>query len=46
METTLKLAIETYAELTNRTFDEVVTEFLNKNEIVVENIIKLMFMAA
>jgi hypothetical protein len=43
METTMKLAIETYANLTNRTFDSVVSQCAIGNEVVIENIQKLMF---
>jgi hypothetical protein len=45
-ETTLNLAIETYAKLTNRSIQEVATEIKNGNKTLVENIIKLMFLAA
>jgi len=43
MTTTMKLAIETYANLTNRTFEAVVNECNNGNEVVTENVMKLMF---
>ena len=43
MTTTMKLSIETYSNLTGRTFNEVVTECTNGNEIVIGNIQKLMF---
>ena len=46
MKTTMKLAIETYAKLTNRTFDQVVTQCSIGNEVVIENIHKLMFSAS
>ena len=39
----MKLAIETYSNLTGKTFDSIVTECLNGNKTVVENITKLMF---
>ena len=39
----MKLAIETYANLTNRTFEAVVSQCENGNEIVIDNIQKLMF---
>ncbi len=42
METTMRLAIETYANLTNRTFNEVVTEMQN-NKVIQESVMKLMF---
>ena len=44
MKTRMKLAIETYAELTNRTFYEVAEE-MQTNKLIQENIIKLMFSA-
>ena len=34
MTTTMKLAIETYATLTNRTFEAVVNECLNGNAVI------------
>jgi len=43
METTMKLAIETYANLMNYSFEYVVNECLNGNEIITENVTKLMF---
>ena len=43
METTIKLAIETYSNLTGRTFNEIVEECVNGNEVIMENIKKLMF---
>ena len=43
MTTTMKLAIETYSNLTGRTFESIVTECLNGNKVIVENIQKLMF---
>ena len=46
MEATMKLAIETYANLTNRTFDEVVNECMNGNTVVIESIQTLMFSVA
>lgn len=42
METTMKLAIETYSELTNRTFNEVLNE-MQTSKIIQESIMKLMF---
>jgi hypothetical protein len=45
-ETTFNLAVQTYAELSNRSIQEVVTEIQNGNQTLVENIIKLMFLAA
>tara|TARA_R110002051_G_scaffold311728_1_gene386329 strand:- start:604 stop:744 length:141 start_codon:yes stop_codon:yes gene_type:complete len=46
METTMKLAIETYSNLTGRTFDEIVTECVNGDEVILETIKKLMFSVA
>tara|TARA_R110000868_G_scaffold323166_1_gene584123 strand:- start:458 stop:598 length:141 start_codon:yes stop_codon:yes gene_type:complete len=43
METTMKLAIETYSKLTGRTFESIVTECLSGNKTITENIAKLMF---
>ena len=45
-ETTFNLAVQTYAELSNRSIQEIVTEIQNGNKTLVENIIKLMFLAA
>lgn len=45
-ETTLKLAIETYADLTQRTMEDVINEIKNENRIIVESIIQLMFAIA
>ena len=45
METTMKLAIETVANLTNRTFDEVLEE-MQTSEVMQEIIIKTMFCIA
>ena len=42
MENTMRLAIETYANLTNSTFDKVL-EQMQTSEIVQESIMKLMF---
>jgi len=42
METVMKLSIETYANLTNRTFNEVL-EQMQTNKVVQESIMKLMF---
>lgn len=41
----MKLAIETYANLTNRTFNEVV-EQMQTSKVMQENIMKLMFCVA
>ena len=43
METTMKLAIETYANLMNYSFEYVVNECLSGNAVIIENITKLMF---
>lgn len=43
METTMKLAIETYANLMNYSFEYVVNECLNGNEVIIKNVTKLMF---
>lgn len=45
METTMKLAIETYANLTNRTFNEVL-EQMQTSKVIQESIMKLMFSVA
>ena len=44
METRMKLAIETYAKLTNRTFNDVLQE-MRTSKLIQENIMKLMFAA-
>jgi hypothetical protein len=46
MVTTMKLAIETYAKLMNYSFEYVVNECLNGNEVIIENVTKLMFCVA
>jgi len=46
METTMKLAIETYSNLTERTFEEVVSECNSGNETIIESIKMLMFSVA
>jgi hypothetical protein len=43
MTTTMTIAIETYANLTNRTFNEVLLEMDKGNEIIIDNIVKMMF---
>ena len=43
MNTTMKIAIETYAKLTERTVNEVLVEIKNENKTVIDNIMKLMF---
>ncbi len=45
METAMKLAIETYANLTNRTFNEV-AEQMQTSKVIQESIMKLMFCVA
>jgi len=44
MKTRMKLAIETYAKLTNRTFNDVLEE-MQTSKLIQENIMKLMFAA-
>lgn len=46
METSMKLAIETYSKLTGKSFESITTDCLNGNQIVIENIQKLMFVSA
>ena len=46
METTMKLAIETYSNLTGRTFNEIVIECNNGNDTIIESIKMLMFSVA
>jgi len=41
----MKLAIETYANLTNRTFNEVL-EQMQTSKVIQESVMKLMFCAA
>lgn len=43
MKNTMKLAIETYANLTNTTFQNVVNECNKGNQVIITNIQKLMF---
>ena len=45
-ETTLKLAIECYSELSKISTEDIILEIKNGNKIIVESILKLMFMAA
>ena len=45
METTMKLAIETYANLTQQTFKEVAEE-MQKNKVIQDSIMTLMFCVA
>jgi hypothetical protein len=45
METTIKLAIETYSKLTNKTFDQVLSE-MQTNKTIQESIMMLMFSVA
>lgn len=42
MKNTMKLAIETYANLTNRKFDDVLNE-MQTNKTIQESVMKLMF---
>jgi len=46
MENTMKLAIETYSELTGQSFDSIVKECLNGNSQLIKNIKLLMICAA
>ena len=43
METAMRLAIETYSNLTGRTFEDVLRECNNGNETIIESIKMLMF---
>ena len=43
MENVMKIAIETYAKLTNTSFDKIVSDCQNGNIVVIENVQKLMF---
>ena len=43
METAMKLAIETYSNLTGRTFEDVLSDCNNGNETIIKNIKMLMF---
>lgn len=45
METRIKLAIETYSKLTNRTFENVLNEMNNGNKVIIESVQMLMFAA-
>ena len=45
MEITMKLAINTYAQLNNKTFNEVLHQ-MQTNKLVRDSVIKLMFCAA
>ena len=46
METTMKLAIETYASLSGYSFEYIVSECLNGNEVMTEIVTLLMFSVA
>jgi len=46
METTMKLAVKTYSELTGQSFESIVKECLNGNAQLMENIKLLMIAAA
>lgn len=46
MTNTMTIAIETYSNLTGRSFDEIVNECLNGNTTIIESIQMLMFSAA
>lgn len=43
MKATMKLAIETYAGLMNYSFEYVVNECNNGNQVIIDNIKMLMF---
>jgi hypothetical protein len=45
MTTTMKLAIETYSNLTGQTFNSLVEKSLAGDKVVTDNIMKLMFLA-
>jgi len=44
METTMRLAIETYANITKRTFKDVAKQ-MQTDKVIQESIMKLMFLA-
>lgn len=46
METTMTLAIETYSELSGYTFQYIVNECNNGNEVIINSIQMLMFSVA
>ena len=46
MSTTMNLAIETYANLTNQTAERIIELSLSGDKVVTENIMKLMFSAS
>ena len=46
METTLKLAIETYANITNQTTKDVMQKCLDGNQAVIDSVQMLMFSVA
>jgi hypothetical protein len=43
MKTTMKLAIETYSNLNNTTFQAVVNQCNEGNQIIIDSVMKLMF---
>jgi len=45
MTTPMKLAIETYSDLTGQSFNSLVEKSLNGDKVVTENIMKLMFLS-
>jgi len=45
MKDVMKLAIETYSNLANKTFEEVVTEINNGNKVVTDSVMMLIFTA-
>ena len=46
MTTTMKLAIETYSNLTGQTFNSLIEKSLAGDKVVTDNIMKLMFLAS
>ena len=46
METTMKLAIETYSKLTGKSEKVIIDECLNGNQLTIEIVQKLMFSVA
>ena len=43
MTNTMKLAIETYSEITGKTLENIVSECQNGNQVIIESIQMLMF---
>lgn len=42
MESAIKLSIDTYSKLTGRSFEDILNDCLNGNEVIIEIIQKLM----